>query len=52
MFRFEFISKNFHVKIETNKTKEKMINLSETNMPCNALILSLHKNICKLKEID
>lgn len=52
MFRFEFISKNFYVKIEINKIKEKMINLFEINMLCNVLILFLYKNICKLKEID
>lgn len=35
-----------------NKTKEKMTNVSETNMPYKALIFSTYKIIYKLKEND
>lgn len=55
MFKFEVINENFHMTQyykNKNKTKEKMTNVSETNMPYKALIFSTYKIIYKLKEND
>lgn len=54
MFKFEVINENFQMTQyykNKNKTKEKMTNFSETNMPYKALIFSIYKIIYKLKMI-